>query len=244
MLNRVGELVHTTSRSTFDCDLRKALDEKGKKTDAFWGMNRQFVRTSILLKLLKGLDIDAFVETGTHRGATCFLIASQTTLPIYSSEVNSDYFRFAQRLLLPFGKRIHLFNGDSVVFLKEVLQAKRFRKPFVYLDAHWYEKLPLRDELRTILSNCQDFVIAVDDFVVPHDPGFGYDVYNGAPLNLELVKDVLSGSGVHMSVWFPSYSSQLETGRRRGWTLFMSQTDEDQVRDLIPTELLSLHMQV
>ncbi len=244
MLHRVNELIHTTSKSTFDCDLHAALRESNKRTDAFWGMNRQFVRTLILLKLVSGLETDAFVETGTNLGRTCFLMAAQTKLPIYSSEVNKDYLRSARRLLFFFGRRVHLFNEDSVGFLKRVLRAKRFRRPFFYLDAHWNAELPLREEISTILGDCPNFVIAVDDFEVPNDPGFGYDVYNGMPLGLTIVQDVLVSSKLKMSVWFPSYSSELETGSRRGWTLITAADHQAKIKELIPNDLLSVYMEI
>jgi hypothetical protein len=244
MLNRINELIHTMSKSTFDCDLDAALRGSNKRTDAFWGMNRQFVRTLILLKLLSGLETDAFFETGTNLGRTCFLIASQTKLPIYSSEVNRDCLRSARRLLFPFGRRVHLFNEDSVGFLKRVLGAKRFRSPFFYLDAHWSANLPLREEISAILCDCPNFVIMVDDFVVPNDPGFGYDVYNGVPLDLTLVQDTLVNSMVKVSVWFPSYYSELETGSRRGWTLITTADIQGRIKKLIPNDLLSVYMEV
>jgi hypothetical protein len=245
MFHRVRELLHTLSHSTFDGDLltgSRGLTDK--KTDAFWGMNRQFIRTSILLKLLRALESDVFIETGTNVGRTCFLIAAQTKLPIYSSEVNREYLRTARRLLFPFGRKIQLFNEDSVGFLKHILTARTFRQPFFYLDAHWAEKLPLREELAVIFRECASFLIVVDDFAVPNDPGFGYDVYGSESLDFTLVRDLLSSSGAKPSVWFPSYSSELETGSRRGWVVIASADNDARIRTFIPEELLSLHSTV
>ena len=55
-----------------------------------------------------------------------------------------------------------------------------------YLDAHWHEYLPLRDELEIALGQFANAVVLIDDFQVPDDPGYGFDDYGpGKTLNLE-----------------------------------------------------------
>jgi hypothetical protein len=44
-----------------------------------------------------------------------------------------------------------------------------------YLDAHWEEYLPLRDELQLIYNNFPRAVVLVDDFKVDDDLGYGFD---------------------------------------------------------------------
>ena len=85
---------------------------------------------------------------------------------------------------------------------------------FFYLDAHWNADLPLREEVSTILEHCPDYVIAIDDFHVPHDEGFGYDDYGpGARLDVSYLEPALAGDS---RVFLPGYSSENETGARRG----------------------------
>src|SRR6266550_1131895 len=77
LIHRIAKLRNTVSLQTFPRDLNLLYNWSGK-TNVFFGMNHDFVRTCIVLQLLETLAVDAFVETGTHLGRTCFLIASQT----------------------------------------------------------------------------------------------------------------------------------------------------------------------
>jgi hypothetical protein len=70
-------------------------------------------------------------------------------------------------------------------------------------------------EVDTVLSAWPDSVSVVDDFLVPHDSGYGYDIYDGRALSLELLalpEDVVAA--------FPSLPAVRETGARRG-TLYL-----------------------
>jgi hypothetical protein len=85
---------------------------------------------------------------------------------------------------------------------------------FFYLDAHWGEDLPLREEIEIIFGNCPRAVVMVDDFKVPDDDGYRYDSYkNGESLTMDLL-DPLSSLG--LTFYFPSLRSELETGGKRG----------------------------
>jgi hypothetical protein len=211
------------------------------KTNVFFGMNHDFVRTCIILKLLETLSVDAFVETGTHLGRTCFLIGSQTDLAIFSSEVNTKYMRVARWLLKCFGARVHLSSMDSVQFLHGLLAQKRFRRPLFYLDAHWYSKLPLIEELCTILGSVESFVIVIDDFRVPEDANFGFDRYGKTVVEWELIEQVLVDSGRRMAAYFPAYPSSMEVGDHRGWILIASLDNERLISKSVPVDLLKIH---
>src|ERR1700686_1421352 len=128
LIRRLVKLRNTLSLRTFPRDLQRLRKWSGK-TNMFFGMNHDFVRTCIILKVLEALAVDAFVETGTHQGRTCFLIAAQTNLPIFSSEVNQKYMRVARLFLKCFGARVRLSRIDSVQFLNSLLTQKRFRCP-------------------------------------------------------------------------------------------------------------------
>jgi len=206
----------------------------------FFGMNHDFVRTSILLKVLKALEVDAFVETGTHLGRTCFLIAAQTDLPIFSSEVNEKYMRVARLFLKCFGRRVHLSSSDSVQFLDNLLTQRRFRCPLFYLDAHWYSKLPLVEELRTILKYVDSSVIIIDDFRVPRDSNFGFDRYGRIALEWELIQQVLVESGRGVAAYLPAYPSSLEVGDRRGWILIVTLDNKRRLGETVPPDLLEI----
>lgn len=240
LIHRITKLRNTVSLQTFPRDLNLLYKWAGK-TNMFFGMNHDFVRTCIILKLLETLAVDAFVETGTHLGRTCFLIASQTDLAIFSSEVNQQYMRVARWLLKCFGSRIHLSSMDSVQFLNGLLAHERFRRPLFYLDAHWYSKLPLVEELCTILESVESFVIVIDDFRVPGDANFGFDRYGKTVVEWELIQQVLADSGRSMTAYLPAYPSSLEVGDRRGWILIASLDNDMLISEAVPIDLLEIH---
>jgi hypothetical protein len=240
LIRRMAKLRNTISLQTFPRDLN-VLYNWSDKTNVFFGMNHDFVRTSIILRLLETLGIDAFVETGTHLGRTCFLVASQTDLPIFTSEVNRKYMWAARWFLKCFGSRVHLSCMDSVQFLNGLLAHEQFRRPLFYLDAHWYSRLPLIEELGTILESVESFVIVIDDFRVPGDANFGFDRYGKTVVEWKLIEQVLVDSGRHMVAYLPSYPSSLEVGDRRGWIVIASFDNERLLSEAVPIDLLKIH---
>lgn len=239
LFRRLVKLRKTLSLRTFPRDLQRLRKWPGK-TSMFFGMNHDFVRTSIILKVLEALAVDAFVETGTHKGRTCFLIAAQTNLPIFSSEVNRKYLRVARLFLKCFGARVRLSRIDSVQFLNSLLIQKRFRRPLFYLDAHWYSKLPLVEELRTILECVDSCIIVIDDFRVPGDADFGFDRYGRTVLEWELIQQVLVDSGRGTVAYLPAYPSSLEVGDRRGWILIATLDNKKRISESVPPDLLEI----
>jgi hypothetical protein len=91
---------------------------------------------------------------------------------------------------------------------------------FFYLDAHWQEDLPLKQETDVIFSSWRNFVIMIDDFRVPADPGYGYDNY-GLGKSLEL-RDFPFHEDPRVKVYFPAVPSAEESGRKRGCIVLAS----------------------
>lgn len=222
LFDSMERLSSTVSKNTFPEDLDFIHDEDYKKSD-FYGFNRQFLKTTIILKLLKALPFDAFVETGTNTGATSFLVAVQTKLPIFTCEVNPGFARLAKRNLWLFKNKIKFFLKDSPTFLSEIFSRKFCQEPFIYLDAHWYDCNPLKKELETIITCLDNYVIVIDDFKIPFDNGFKYDIDNGNAIGIEYIKDILAKSTHTLSLFYPSYKSTQETGQCAGWVLIASE---------------------
>jgi len=191
------------------------------KPDAGVGMNGQCGRKAIVHELFQHIAFSAAVETGTYMGQTTGYLATTFQVPVYSSEVIPRYYHVARRLLrdLP---DVHLYCQDARAFLDDVSREVTGHAGalFFYLDAHWYEDLPLAEEVRLIASRWTDFVILIDDFQVPGDPGYGFDCYGERDLNLDLLAPALQASGVH--VFFPAIPSSQESGRKRGSVLLAS----------------------
>jgi hypothetical protein len=84
---------------------------------------------------------------------------------------------------------------------------------FFYLDAHWREHLPLKDELEIISNSWNNSVVMVDDFQVPGTE-YGYDDYGpGRVLNITYLEPL---GHLGICCFFPSLDPQLETGMKRG----------------------------
>jgi hypothetical protein len=93
----------------------------------------------------------------------------------------------------------------------------------LYLDAHWYNYLPLRDEYALIQEKFPRAIIVVDDFKVPDDAEYTYDDY--AP-DMQLTLDYLSPSfTTKPAVFFPAVKAKWETGQRRGSVVITTDTD-------------------
>jgi hypothetical protein len=185
------------------------------RRDGFGGpFNGQRGRAEIFRQILQCESFQAIVETGTFHGTTTVFLHETSGLPTYTVEAVPLRFYYARQRLRSHGG-IHLEMGDSCSFLERLGKAATLRGcVFFYLDAHWYEDLPLAHELRLIAKMWQEPVVMVDDFEVPDDPEYGFDDYGGGKrLTLGyLPKELLSE---FCSFW-PAMRGRDESGRRRG----------------------------
>jgi hypothetical protein len=117
---------------------------------------------------------------------------------------------------------LHLEQSDSRRFLQKLSQGDVAQKlVFFYLDAHWYDDLPLNEEVGIIANHWREFVIMIDDFQVPDDLGYSYDDYGpGKALTLDLI--IPSVEKHRLGVYFPAARSTEETGARRGCVVLAS----------------------
>lgn len=171
--------------------------------------NGQAARTQAIDLLLNEFSPEAVIETGTFLGFTTRWLAGRG-LDTYTVEV-SPRFRAAGRFALRDLSNVTMIWGDSAGAMRHLAQGDRILKPFAYLDAHWEKDLPLNDELECLLSTWEDALVAIDDFHVPGEPGYGYDVYDGVPLSLEQLS--LPDAA---TVAYPATPALEETGSRRG----------------------------
>jgi predicted O-methyltransferase YrrM len=187
-------------------------------------LNDQLVRKQLFEALILRLRPDLIVETGTHRGRTTAYLARHAPR-VASVEINARFFSFARRAL----KELHnvrVFKRNSVDFLRHDLPSLLHSDEmvFFYLDAHWPDYLPLRDEISAICDLVPRHMVIVDDFQVPGDGDYGYDRYSeDKHLTLGFVQDLLAER--QMRAFFPRAKSSEETGARRG-TVFLSATHE------------------
>lgn len=127
------------------------------------------------------------VETGTFEGDTTVglarLIPKVLTIEIDQSMHEQVQPRFA---CYP---NITSLLGNSPDVLAHVLPQLSYPL-FAYLDAHWEDYWPLRDELELLLAVKKPKLIMIHDFRVP-GRDFGFDSYNGHACDLDLIGDIL-----------------------------------------------------
>jgi len=188
---------------------------KPKLADSWGGaFNGQNYRQRIFLDLIRSLPISAIVETGTFRGTTTAFLA-KTGLPVYTVESNPRFYAYAALRFCRRRDRVHLYEGDSVNFLRHMADLNEFLMPKVlfYLDAHWEEHLPLQEELEIIFSKWSDAVVLIDDFQVPGTT-YGFDDYGpGKALTMSYLEPL---QHLHLSAFFPATEAEQETGAKRG----------------------------
>lgn len=180
--------------------------------------NGQRIRERTVDSLIACFSPDALVETGTFMGFTTRWLCGYG-LPTYTIEVSARY-RHAARFALRDLENLTMIWGDSIDGLTMLTRDTAIGRPLAYLDAHWEEHLPLDGELERLFSRWRNLITVIDDFRVPGEPAYGYDVYGGVPIALETTK--IPKRAV---VAFPAFPAAGETGSRRG-TAFVAGGEE------------------
>jgi hypothetical protein len=183
-----------------------------------WGfaMNGQTSRLETTRQIIFALKIERIIETGTYRGTTTDWF-SQFCLPVETVEINERCYAFSKARFAD-RENVSVVKSSSIHFLKNKTKNGRLNQPTLfYLDSHWNEHLPLREELELIFGHFSHSVVLIDDFEVPDDPGYRFDNYGtGKALTLEYLE---ACSLPTLSYFFPSTPSAQETGQRRGWVV-------------------------
>lgn len=213
----------------------KALLESPRYTagDAF-GFNGQVQRKRAFEELLSRTRFEAIVETGTYTGDTTGYLAGTSGVPVRSCELNETFHSIARMRLAQFDN-VHLECADSRDFLVRLSRDTHLtaRPTFFYLDAHWYDDLPLREEVELIARLWSEFAIMIDDFEVPGDPGYAFDDYGrDRKLSLDYLSELLTSRS--LVPFFPSAAAGDETGERRGWVLIVPEGDTSRILDSMP----------
>lgn len=196
------------------------LSDKLDSVQMEQAFNSQEHRKRIFREIVESIPFGAVVETGTYLGNTTAYMRSVSQLPVFSCEIDPRFHGCAQRRLSK-ESGISLRNCDSTELLRALSQTPLAGKTlFFYLDAHWYSNLPLGQELKIIASVWSNFVVMIDDFKVPWDAGYGFDVYGGRPLDTSMIDDVIRTGA--LAVFFPGLPSDQETGQTRGCAVLAS----------------------
>jgi len=176
------------------------------------GFNNECIRSYIIWSIHKCLMCTSFVETGTLYGATAGYVRRTFKTPVFTSEINRTYYLISKFNLIWF-RGINKFLSNSPDFLRQICTAVSIGNcPMFYLDAHWYDYVPLPEELAIIAENCEKCVIVIDDFFVPSEPEFRYDDYESLRIDLDVVYSSLLSCRSDVFVYLPAYSPNLDPG--------------------------------
>ena len=189
---------------------------KPELRDPFGGpFNGQVGRQAIFHEVARLMSLEGIIETGTFRGSTTEFIAEGVRTPIWTVEARLRFYHYARMRLARFAN-VQVSFGDSRTFLRRLANDQNVpkRRVFFYLDAHWYEDLPLRDEIKIVTTHWSDVAIMVDDFQVPGDPGYQFDDYGDHKQLTLTYLGALSQFG--LQAFFPRIPSGEESGMRRG----------------------------
>lgn len=175
--------------------------------------NGQAVRLRTVRALINHFEPDAFVETGTFLGFTTRFFAGNN-VPVYTVEVDRSFY-LAARLRLAGAPEVNVIRGNSREAIADLASERPFDRPFAYLDAHWWDDLPLHDETSLLIGTWDEGLIVIDDVHIPGDEGYGFDWHHDRPLSLEML-----ALPEHVLAAYPGVPSVEETGARRG-TLYL-----------------------
>jgi hypothetical protein len=218
----VINLAHAVRRKSYEVApdlsgrLEAYLDRMSPAASQSWGapFNGQDRRRELVEQVLDSCSVSAIVETGTYRGTTTEWFAQRTEVKVVSVEVHSRFYHYSRRRLAGF-KNVKVVLGDSDHVLHALAHSADVPKERVlfYLDAHWYSTQPLANEFQTIAAHWVDWIVLIDDFMVPDDPGYGYDTHD----DISLAVDKLGLDRLpNVHVFWPSARSIDETGMKRG----------------------------
>lgn len=156
-------------------------------------------------QLVNEFGVKTAVETGTEKAFGTLNIARFIN-KVYSVEINQEFFEGAKARLISEGfaqavcrehisfhingtKEITLFWSNSPEVISQIIEY--LEEPIIfYLDAHWTEYWPIKDEIRAIKPRPNSLII-IHDFKVPGKP-FGYDIYGGQALDFAFIKEDLA----------------------------------------------------
>lgn len=145
---------------------------------------------NLVKHIMESLKPDRFVETGTHMGWTDMWMAQHyPSLPIYTVEIDAQYYGVAVHNCKPY-PNVKLYHMSSPDFLRLIYDELKKGLTFFFLDAHFWQYVPLRDECKVIVT-LDKYVILVDDFACKN-PDFGGDTFSGKfANNIEYLADIL-----------------------------------------------------
>jgi hypothetical protein len=188
--------------------------------------NGQSKRMSIIWEISRKFDPTLGIETGTFLGSSTPYLASMVSGDMYTIEIEEKTAQLARERFEKNHKnsKIKLVVGDSVKEISNILKSvnPNEERILAYLDAHWYTAVPTTSEIDELIKWGGSWIAVIDDFKVPNDDGYKFDVYGA----IEISKEILPDSE-RLCLYVPRISSDQETGRRKGTGFVCQKNDEE-----------------
>jgi cephalosporin hydroxylase len=206
-----------------------------------WGnfpLNGQFIRMQQIAKIANSMKPTHVIETGTYFAGSTGYLATLTQGQCITIEANPKFYEIAkQNIDLNFSDgKIETLHGSSDIELPKILQKiPQDSRILAYLDAHWYEDIPIQREIWALQSWGGLWVAVVDDFKVPGDEGYGFDVYGDLVIGPNIIP--VEFFRKDMRLFVPKTSSKNETGRKKGTGYIFSFKSMDILQESIFEDL-------
>ncbi|MDO8563523.1 MAG: hypothetical protein Q7R87_00780 [Nanoarchaeota archaeon] len=182
--------------------------------------------------LVKSYKIDCIIETGTYKGfTTSFFARAFPEIPIYTCEIDDFNYRTARENLKEYGN-VQIFKESSPKFIESLIKDNKIgKRPFFYLDAHWFNEWPLESELNIIFNKLKSAIVLIDDFKVPDNVNFAFDKYHNKECSLDRVMPNLNKNNKY-NILFPKYGKEVLKERRKyqdlvGYALIFQNLNKD-----------------
>lgn len=178
------------------------------------GFHSDRMMMEVIKEISRVFPISSFIETGTYRGNSSSYIARVfPQLPVFTCEVVEEFFGLSSKRLKKH-PNIKIFHQSSEKFLNSLSLGETGSFPLFFLDAHWYDYWPLRDELNIINSKFNKAIIIIDDFQVPGREDFVYNIEGDNLIcNFDYIKDDFS-SNQTIDLLYPNYFKEESKTRK------------------------------
>lgn len=174
------------------------------------------------LKLKEKYSIEVAVETGSCIYTTTKWLC-ENFKRVETVEINKTYADYGLHKIQEFHNCEAYIGVDSVNFIEKVLYdslSEELRPCIFFLDAHWGEHCPLKDELLAIsrLKLNRPPVIAIHDFKTYHPDVLGFDSYKGNDLSFDYIYEEVKMLEIAYGCdYFHYYNTpEKSTGAKRG----------------------------
>lgn len=188
--------------------------------------NGQSKRMSVIWQIARDFKPTLGIETGTFLGSSTPYLASMVSGDMYTIEIDEQTALLAKERFEKNHKnsKIKLVVGDSVERISQILGKTNPKdsRILAYLDAHWYTAVPTTAEIEALINWGGSWIAIVDDFKVPDDKGYRFDVYGAIEISKEILPD-----NEELCLYVPMIPSEQETGRRKGTGYVCQKKDEE-----------------